>query len=97
MTGKTVAALHLKVSGGVTVKLEATNTSAADLSGSAITATWVDITKFATDLKTGASSNTSWVDTSTIAQINGICVERLRVKSTTSDATNVVRFILRTI
>ena len=93
MNGRTVVNVHMECSGGVTATIEATNEEPSDAAGVALN--WVDITAAFTDLNTGFDKNTSWVDTSTIIQANGLCVNRIRIKSVTSDATNGVKYTLR--
>jgi hypothetical protein len=87
LTGKGVVSIHLKVAGGVTVTFEASNEEPFRDAGKA-TIDWCDVTKFGVDLETGNDGNTNFADEETIVQFNGLCVNRFRLKTVRSDATN---------
>jgi hypothetical protein len=87
LTGKGAVSIHIKVAGGVTVTIEASNEEPYQDLGKA-TIDWCDVTKFFVDLETAADGNTNFADEETIAQANGLCVNRFRLKTVRSDATN---------
>jgi hypothetical protein len=79
--------IHGSQAGGVTWTVEATN-KPRDGAGPEL---WTDVSKSFKNLNTGADGAASWVDQALLMiQLNGLCVERLRIKEVTSDATNVV-------
>lgn len=91
----TVATVGIVVSGGVTVTVEACMRRLGHPDDSALSDVWVDITEQFYDLESGENGTASFADDSKIIQANGLCVERIRVKAVTSDATNSLDIWLR--
>lgn len=91
MGGLVALTMQLVCSGGVTMTVEASNWEPAD---TGTTATWVDITAFATNLATGAAG-AAVVDSGAMLQFNGLNVGRYRIKYVTSDATNAIYASIR--
>jgi len=91
----TVATVGIIVSGGVTITIEGCMRRLDHPTDAGLTDAWVDITGQFVDLSTGLSGTTSFVDVSKILQANGLNVERIRVKTVTSDTSNSLDIWLR--
>ncbi len=88
--GKTVIAVQMTCSGGVTVTIEAS----LDETDNAATEDWVDVTKSFESQLNKATGAASFVDKSDIILLNGALLRRVRIKSVTSDTSNAVRYVL---
>lgn len=78
--------IQMVMSGGVTVTIEAWNDDAGDV---------IDITKSALSMLNGVTGAASYVDQSDILDLEGLNVEKVRIKVVTSDATNGVQLHIR--
>jgi len=83
MKGATVFTMQGKCDNGTVTTIEATMSKKTDT-----TKEWVDITKSFTNMEDSTTS-TSYTDIDTILQVNGINVERIRIKSVTIASSTV--------
>ncbi len=78
------------ISGGVTLTIEASQEEADE-----DPVNWVDITEAGYDLGTNQTGSASFIDLTGIVDFDNLNVQRVRLKSVTSDGTNSVIYRMR--
>lgn len=90
MTGFNDLSILYDIAGGVTLTIEASQESIEE-----DPTTWVDITEAGYDIGTNQTGAVSFIDLTGIVDFDNLNVNRVRLKSVTSDITNQVIYKVR--